>query len=474
MTLPTSAHPPPAARCLLALLAVCGLSCEEAATPPASSPEIITTKSGIEMVLVPPGWFEMGSRNGEPDETPVHRVWVDALLVDRYEMTQEACARLARTDQLLSGDPAHFKGLNRPVEMISWDIGALYCNARSRIEGLEPCYDDQGKCHFEANGYRLPTEAEWEYACRAGTTTPYSFGSAPRLLKDYAWYGNNSARTTHPVGRRKPNPWGLFDMHGNVAEWCNDVYDPDYYKTSPARNPRGAGNGRQYVLRGGAWSSSADVCRSAYRVGEAPGTQDACFAQDAVGFRCVRRPPPDLLGPQGAAGDKGRVALTTGFVYGDIYLKHRTGTGHPERPARLVAIRDRLKDSGVLAHLVALKPRAADERWLTAVHAPEYVARVRQRCRVDAGYVDTMDAPASRESCDVALAAVGGVLAAVDAVVDGKVRNAFCAVRPPGHHARRNRAMGFCLFNNVAVAARYIQKKHGLAKVLIVDWDVHH
>ena len=182
-----------------------------------------------------------------------------------------------------------------------------------------------------------------------------------------------------------------------------------------------------------------------------------------------------VLAVSAAHAEEGRgTAAGTGFVYGDIYLKHRTGTGHPERPARLVAIRDRLKDSGVLAHVVALKPRAADERWLTAVHAPEYVARVRERCKADAGYVDTMDAPASRESCDVALAAVGGVLAAVDAVVEGKVRNAFCAVRPPGHHARRNRAMGFCLFNNVAVAARYIQKKHGLAKVLIVDWDVHH
>jgi acetoin utilization deacetylase AcuC-like enzyme len=178
---------------------------------------------------------------------------------------------------------------------------------------------------------------------------------------------------------------------------------------------------------------------------------------------------PAARGGEPLAGDR-----KTGFVYGPVYLEHKTGAGHPERPERLRAIVNRLEASGLLARLTAISPRPAADEWLTTVHAADYVRRVRDRCKAGAGYVDTTDAPVSRRSYDAAVAAVGGVLAAVDAVVEGRVRTAFCAVRPPGHHARRDRAMGFCLLNNVAVAARYVQKKHGLAKVLIVDWDVHH
>ena len=164
----------------------------------------------------------------------------------------------------------------------------------------------------------------------------------------------------------------------------------------------------------------------------------------------------------------------TGFVYSEVYLKHDTGAGHPERPERLTAIVSKLKGDGLLAELVLLRPVAASLDWITTVHLPEYVERVRKDCRAGTGYVDTPDAPASTTSYDVALLATGGLLVAVDAVIEGKVRNAFCAVRPPGHHALKNRAMGFCLFNNVAIAARYVQQKHKLARVLIVDWDVHH
>jgi acetoin utilization deacetylase AcuC-like enzyme len=153
-------------------------------------------------------------------------------------------------------------------------------------------------------------------------------------------------------------------------------------------------------------------------------------------------------------------------------LRHKTPAGHPERPERLTAIVERLRTKGLLDQLVAIKPVPAAEEWLTAIHSPGYVRRVRTTCQQ--GYVDSHDAPASAESYQVAVEAVGGVLAAVDAVMDGKVRNAFCAVRPPGHHAMKDKAMGFCLFNNVAIAARYIQKRHKLPKVLIVDWDVHH
>ncbi|MFO8014408.1 MAG: histone deacetylase [Phycisphaerae bacterium] len=167
-------------------------------------------------------------------------------------------------------------------------------------------------------------------------------------------------------------------------------------------------------------------------------------------------------------------APATAFVYGPIYLQHKTGAGHPEGPERLRAVVRRLEGRGLLGRLLTIAPRPAEARWLTTVHASDYVRRVRDRCKAGADHVDTSDVPVSRGSYDAAVAAVGGVLAAVDAVVEGRVRSAFCAVRPPGHHARRDRAMGFCLFNHVAVAARYVQKKHGLAKVLIVDWDVHH
>lgn len=173
-------------------------------------------------------------------------------------------------------------------------------------------------------------------------------------------------------------------------------------------------------------------------------------------------------------GEAAENTAKTGFVYGDIYLKHDTGAGHPERADRLAAIVARLKQQHLLSELVMIEPAAASVEWITTIHAPEYVERVKNHCRAGTGYVDTPDAPASTNSYDVALMAAGGLLSAVDVVMEGKVRNAFCAVRPPGHHSLRNRAMGFCLFNNVAIAARYIQKKHKLARVLIVDWDVHH
>jgi len=257
--------------------------------------ETVVTKSGIEMVLIPAGRFEMGSERGQPDETPVHTVRIDAFLIDRTEITQAQYAKF------VLGNPSHFKGPNRPMEMISWADAALFCNKRSRAEGLTPCYDEEtAACKFSADGYRLPTEAEWEYACRTGTTTAYAFGDDATPLKDYAWFVDNAAKQTHPVAQKKPNAWGLFDMHGNVAEWCNDVYDAKYYERSPDANPRGPKDGEKYVLRGGAWNSSAKACRSAYRVGEDPGFQDACFARDAIGFRCVRRVPSTTSGPAGA------------------------------------------------------------------------------------------------------------------------------------------------------------------------------
>jgi len=464
-------------RWLLILAALLGASCESRSVP--KKPQVIKTKTGVEMVLIPAGWFEMGSRDGEADEAPVHRVWIDAFLIDRYEVTQEQYDYIDRYEladdeheDLILGNPSHFKGAKRPVEQVSWVYAALFCNKRSRVEGLQPCYDTEAvKCDFEANGYRLPAEAEWEYACRAGTRTEHYFGRDARLLKAHAWCAENSGKKTHPVGLRRPNAWGLFDMYGNVVEWCNDIYDKHYYANSPERSPRGPAKGGKYVLRGGAWNSRAHACRSAYRVGEGPGFEDACFPRDAIGFRCVRRAPRNLAALEAA---KDNPHPRTGFVYDDIYLRHKTGPGHPDRPQRLVAIVQRLREKGLLSQVAALKPAAAVRRWLTTVHTSRYVERVRRSCEEGAEYVDSRDVPISAESYKVAVAAVGGVLSAIDAVVAGRIRNAFCAIRPPGHHALKDEATGFCLFNNVAIAARYVQRRHKLAKVLIVDWDVHH
>ena len=175
------------------------------------------------------------------------------------------------------------------------------------------------------------------------------------------------------------------------------------------------------------------------------------------------------------AGKKKMTTTTeTAFVYDPIYLRHETPLGFSESPQRLLSIVKKLEKEKLLGCLLNMSYSPNASEWITTVHKREYIERVKTICQKGVGYVDSPDVPVSGKSYEVAVAAVGGVLAAVDAVMKGKVRNAFCAIRPPGHHALKNRAMGFCIFNNVAVAARYIQKKYKLARVLIVDWDVHH
>jgi len=443
----------------------------------ASMPEVVKTKSGIEMVKIPGGWFDMGSNSGSPDESPVHRVWVSSFWMDRFEVIQEQFKKYQLPD------PSHFKNPKNPLEQINWTDAALYCNDRSRAEDLEPCYDEETwECNFQANGYRLPTEAEWEYACRAGTATKFSFDNDVRKLKTFAWFAENSSGKTHPVGQKKPNPWGLYNMHGNVSEWCNDFYSENYYKHSPEKDPKGPAKGEEKVLRGGAWSSSAGSCRSSYRTSD-PSIDDTCLASDAIGFRCVRNASNNIstekdivMAPalQESKDKQLRETSKTALVYDDIYLEHKTTPGHPESPQRLVAITARLKENGLYSKLLKLSPKPVPSEWLTTVHSPEYIQRVKRSCENNAGYLDSMDVPISAKSYEAALVAAGGVLSAIDAVIEKKATNAFCAIRPPGHHALKDKAMGFCIFNNVAVGARYIQKKHNLSDILIVDWDVHH
>ena len=164
----------------------------------------------------------------------------------------------------------------------------------------------------------------------------------------------------------------------------------------------------------------------------------------------------------------------TGIVYHPAYLEHEMGAGHPESPNRLRAIMQQLERSGTADRLTKIEPRKAEEEWITLVHSSSYVTALNVHQPASGRVALDPDTSMSPGSLPAAYLAAGGALAAVDAIMRGEVEHAFCAVRPPGHHAESGRAMGFCLFNNVAIAARYVQKKHGLNRVLIVDWDVHH
>jgi formylglycine-generating enzyme required for sulfatase activity len=259
-------------------------------TPPAADsspagelPSEIETSGGIPMVLIPAGQFTMGC-DGPEDASPPHEVTVSAFYMDRFEVTQEFYERI------MGKNPARRKGEQNPVERVRWTDTLKFCNARSAEEGLTPCYNQETwSCDFTADGYRLPTEAEWEYACRAGSTGDYYFEGGAEQLDANAWFRDNAGRKHHPVGQKEPNALGLYDMAGNVREWCNDRYAVDAYSAEPAVDPRGPVAGEKAVLRGGAFSGSAESCTSWTRYCDEPGFTDACVASDDYGFRCVKR-----------------------------------------------------------------------------------------------------------------------------------------------------------------------------------------
>jgi len=272
----------------------CGPVRKEAAPSPSVS-NLVKTACGLEMVLVPGGGFTMGSANGAVDTKPPHAVKLDAFLMDRTEVTQEAF------EGVMAKNPSRRKHPKNPVEQVTWTEAVRFCNARSAKEGLVPCYDPQTwECDFSASGYRLPTEAEWEYACAAGSTNQFHFGDQPEDLKLHGWFEGNSQGKPHPVAHFEPNAWGLYDMAGNVWEWCNDFYGVKYYRTSPVDNPRGPREGEKRVLRGGAWSTKADQCASTVRNCDEAGQADVCLTMDSNGFRCVRKPGQASAAP-GAA-----------------------------------------------------------------------------------------------------------------------------------------------------------------------------
>jgi len=247
------------------------------------------------MVALPGGEYLMGSDQGNADERPAHKVRVSAFLIDKFEVTHALFTKVQLPN------PSHWQDSpKKPLERVRWRDAKQYCNERSLLEGLRPCYNEKTMdwdCDYAANGYRLPTEAEWEYAARAGTEEAYDFG-APDKLRQYAWFAANADQRTHPVGQKQPNRWGLYDLYGNVSEWCEDIYSPTYAPESPAVDPHGPANpGKDVrrVIRGGSWKSSPEACRTTARQAELTGDSDACFSTDYCGFRCVRRATAEEL-----------------------------------------------------------------------------------------------------------------------------------------------------------------------------------
>lgn len=188
----------------------------------------------------------MGSSTyiGENDEFPAHQVTItEPFYLGKYEVTQ------AQWEELLGSNPSEFKGNDRPVDSVSWEDAQLLIQKLQEKTG---------------STFALPTEAQWEYAARAGTSTRWDWGNNEAILGDYAWFEENSSAMTHPVGQKKPNHWGLYDMYGNVQEWCNDWYAHQYQQEAVS-DPQGPHSGDSRVVRGGAWGDDATMVRASYR-----------------------------------------------------------------------------------------------------------------------------------------------------------------------------------------------------------------
>jgi len=263
----------------------------------------------VSMVQIPAGTFTMGSPAGESgrqsNETQHSVTLTKSFYMGKYQVTQE------QYQLVMGSNPSNFTSAvagesgtpgKLPVEKVSWYDALVFCNKLSMMEGLSPAYSISGSTDPAAwgtvptssnttwntvvivtgsTGYRLPTEAQWEYACRAGTTTAYNTGTA--ISDNTGWYTANSGSKTHQVGLKTGNVWGLYDMHGNVWEWCWDLYDSSYYSSSPTNDPMGASSGANRVIRGGGWNYSAEFMRSAFRSNNTPSLRN-----DSLGFRLVR------------------------------------------------------------------------------------------------------------------------------------------------------------------------------------------
>jgi formylglycine-generating enzyme required for sulfatase activity len=265
----------------------------------------ITSAKEMKLRRLPSGRFYMGSHDSDEylrnNEHPQHKVIIPGnIFIGVYPVTQKQFFELMEYNPSLV-----LENEDCPVEGVSWYSAVEFCNKMSEAESLTPYYEIKA-VRYRANrsiesakvsilggdGYRLPTEAEWEYACRAGSITPWCFGDQVLDVVNYAWYYDNSMMETHPVGQRKPNSWGLYDMMGNVMEWCYDWYSDVYYQqcSEEEENPTGPEDGMTKVLRGGAWQFGAEATRSAYRNNSTP---DA--AAGVIGFRVCRNAGEDAM-----------------------------------------------------------------------------------------------------------------------------------------------------------------------------------
>jgi formylglycine-generating enzyme required for sulfatase activity len=236
-------------------------SCRDRREPLIQAGEELVNTIGMKFRLIQPGSFTMGSDRGLGNETPVHKVTLTkGFYIGVYEVTQE------QWQKVMGSNPSNFKKRRNPVNNVSWDDAQEFARRLSRKENAT---------------YRLPTEAEWEYACRAGTTTEYYWGD--KFDGRCAWNKRNSGGKAHPVGLTRPNAWGLCDMSGNVGEWCEDWQMFGYVSDRERVDPAGDIVGRGRVVRGGDWHWEPNNCRSAFRSWESPSGSGA-----NVGFRLVR------------------------------------------------------------------------------------------------------------------------------------------------------------------------------------------
>jgi formylglycine-generating enzyme required for sulfatase activity len=259
---------------LVAIVCLGGYVCEAKAEPPPEKEIALDLGDGAQMefTLIPAGEFMMGSHESPADvvktfdlpeifvvylknEHPQHRVRITkAFYLGKYEVTQQ------QWQTIMGTNPSYSKGPKHPVETVNWNECQAFINKLDEKSGRPGVK------------FSLPTEAQWEYACRAETSTRFSFGDDKASLGEYVWYGRNSDKQTHPVGQMKPNAWGLYDMHGNVTEWCADWYDEGYYKQSPPNDPTGPSEGTSRVLRGGSfYDDLPDYFRCADRYHDHPG-----------------------------------------------------------------------------------------------------------------------------------------------------------------------------------------------------------
>ncbi|MDE0867344.1 MAG: formylglycine-generating enzyme family protein [Rubripirellula sp.] len=274
----------------VAVVAICGCDRGQPTAPVATStPALATTNNptpvelplpesansiGMKFKLIPAGKFTMGEGDEEyaayvpgPGRLRHEVTLTKPFKMGVHEVTQ------TQYEQVMGVNPSRFKfGAYYPVEKVSWDDALEFCRRLSDLPAEKAA----------GNVYRLPTEAEWEYACRAGTTTKYSFGDDEADLGDYGWYSENSGRTTHPVGGKLPNAWGLYDMHGNAWEWCQDRWD---YPSGAVTDPTGPSSGSDRVYRGGSWYYTAGYCRSAHRY-----RHDPWYRSSNIGFRVSLSP----------------------------------------------------------------------------------------------------------------------------------------------------------------------------------------